>query len=477
MRRLATRVPARRAGTIPTIAALLSAGLCCASLAAQTAAPPPRPDYRVTRFDENWSALRKTGTPEKLDALKFAPLNESGSAYLSLGGQIRGRSENVRNFGLSAAAGRDDSFELVRLLLNADMHLGPHVRLFAEGKHALAFGRELPGGKRPLDQDEWDLQNAFGELIVEGATLRVGRQELLIGSQRLVSPLDWTNTRRTFEGIRVTGRKGTLSLDGFLTRPVTVANTDFNKRDSATTFSGFSVRPFAAAPRFSWELYGLILAQDAPGLWGFTGEQDRVTFGARTTGEAGSPTLRFEVEAAYQTGAIAEHEISAWFVASDLIKSFPAAKAKPSLGIGFDVASGDGDPTDDVVGTFHQLYPLGHAYLGYMDLLGRQNMIEARVVTTVAPTRALSGRAALHRFLRASTADAVYGVTGAISSAGPGMARAVGTELDLTAAYKVDRHAKIDVGYGHFDPGAFLEGGAAGAASSDWAFVSTTLTF
>jgi hypothetical protein len=28
----------------------------------------------------------------------------------------------------------------------------------------------------------------------------VGRQELLYGAQRLISPLDWANTRRTFEG-------------------------------------------------------------------------------------------------------------------------------------------------------------------------------------------------------------------------------------------------------------------------------------
>jgi hypothetical protein len=32
------------------------------------------------------------------------------------------------------------------------------------------------------------------------AYVRVGRQELLYGSQRLISTLDWANTRRTFQG-------------------------------------------------------------------------------------------------------------------------------------------------------------------------------------------------------------------------------------------------------------------------------------
>lgn len=477
MRRLATRVPARIARSIMAASSVAALSLTFTPVAAQ-APPPPRPDYRVTRFDENWAALRKTGTPEKLDALKFAPLNESGSFYLSLGGQLRGRSESVRNFGLASAADRDDSFELVRLLLNADVHLGPHLRLFAEGKHAMAFSRELPGGKRPLDQDEWEMQNAFGELTAGGVTARVGRQELLMGSQRLVSPLDWTNTRRTFEGARVMAHVGGLFVDGFLTRPVMVANTDFNKRDPATTFGGVSVRPFAPAARFAWELYGLVLSQDATTkLWAYAGEHDRVTLGARTTGEVGAPTLRFEVEGGYQMGTLADLDIAAWFVASDLIQSFPAARIKPTLGFGFDWASGDGDPADGTVGTFHQLYPLGHAYVGYMDLLGRQNMVEARVVATAAPTPALSTRASLHRFRRASSADAVYGVAGAVFTRSPGTERAIGTELDLTAAYKVNRHTKIDVGYGHFAPGAFMTGSTAGAVASDWGFVASTFTF
>ena len=37
------------------------------------------------------------------------------------------------------------------------------------------------------------------------------------------------------------------------------------------------------------------------------------------------------------------------------------------LGTAFHLGSGDDDPADGVHGTFDQLYPLGHAYYGYMD--------------------------------------------------------------------------------------------------------------
>ena len=82
------------------------------------------------------------------------------------------------------------------MLLHADLRLGKKVRFFAEGKTALATDRTLPGGRRPLDVDEGDLQQAFVDVKTtlsdkSDMTFRFGRQELLFGKQRLVSPLPW----------------------------------------------------------------------------------------------------------------------------------------------------------------------------------------------------------------------------------------------------------------------------------------------
>ena len=40
-------------------------------------------------------------------------------------------------------------------------------RVYVEGKSALATDRDLSGGRRPLDEDSLDLQNAF--LDIHGA--------------------------------------------------------------------------------------------------------------------------------------------------------------------------------------------------------------------------------------------------------------------------------------------------------------------
>jgi hypothetical protein len=471
------RIPLRLA------APLLLSGFLAGPGAAQAPSTAPRPEYRVVRFDENWAVLRDAPRTGPLDALKYIPLDSAGSTYLSLGGQLRLRGEGVDNFMLADAPERSDVFGLVRALMHADLHVGPHFRFFVEGKHAVALDRDLPGGRRPLDHDEFDLQNAFVELACcasgpLGLTARVGRQELLLGSQRLVSPLDWSNTRRTFEGGRLIARAGRFVLDGFGTRPVLVDTEEFNERDPETLFWGVALRPAVAAPLLGWDLYLLGLDQgDSTRLWGAQAAHERLTLGGRLMGTLGSPAARFEVEAGGQTGSFADRDVRAWFFASDLSRSFADLALRPTASIGFDYASGDGDPADDVVGTFHQLYPLGHAYAGYMDVLGRQNLVEARGVIAAAPGARTQLRASVHRFLRARTTDSAYNVGGAVLPGSTGPERALGTELDLTAGFRVDRHTRVEVGYGHFRPGGYFEAGPTGASSSNWGYASTSFTF
>ena len=56
--------------------------------------------------------------------------------------------------------------------------------------------------------------------------------------------------------------------------------------------------------------------------------------------------------------------------ASELGYTFFDAPTSPRLHVGFDYASGD-DGRSDRVGTFNQLFPLGHAYFGHIDTIAR----------------------------------------------------------------------------------------------------------
>jgi hypothetical protein len=448
--------------------------------AGETGALVEAPAYQVLRFEEDWSRLASGGTGDAWDAMKYIPLGGPGDSFLSIGGQIRLRTEAVSNFNLVEDADRDDVFGLTRVMLHGDLRISRHLRVFAEGRHSVAHGRELPGGRRPLDHDHLALQNGFVQVGgTPGGTplsVRVGRQELLIGSQRLVSPLDWTNTRRTFDGVRFQAGDARLGGQGFLTRPVIVRQGSFNRADSLTTFAG-AVLSRTLTPRSTWSTYLLHLDQDERASFaGVQGAHRRTTLGGRLL--TGDPTrVRADVELGVQGGELAGRDIRAWFFASDFSRGFANLPFRPTATIGFDWASGN-EASSEAIGTFHQLFPLGHAYAGYTDVLGRQNLIENRVVLagTVGPD--IQVRAAGHLFNRASRSDAAYTVGGAIlEPAGADPARGIGREVNLTAMHRFGRHLRMEAGYGRFTPGEFLAARAAGAHPMDWVYLSTAYTF
>jgi hypothetical protein len=439
-----------------------------------------RPGFQVLRFDEDWSVLSGApgGAPE--GALKFVPLG--GTSFLSFGGQVRYRAEGVRNFMLGGTGTRDDSFSLFRAMVHADLHLGPYLRVFAEGRHAHAAGRELPGGRRPLDHDRFDLQNGFLEAAAsiggDRVTARLGRQELLIGKQRLVSPLDWSNTRRTFEGARISLARPGRSAEAFWTRPVEIRQDGPNRAKAGTHFYGAAVRG-AGRALVAWEAYGLGLRDDQPVRFaGVEGRQHRVTVGGRiAVGDLDGRGL-LDVEAGAQGGSIADRSIRASFIAADASRRFSAAPLRPTVTIGADASSGNGDGDPTRLGTFHQLFPLGHAYAGRADVLGRQNLLEARLVLEGLLAPDLRVRASGHQFGRNSLADGAYAVNGALlEPAGGRDERAIGREIDLSATHQSTRHLRLEAGYGRFSPGPFLRERAAGALDVDWVFLSAAYTF
>ncbi|MEK7667034.1 MAG: alginate export family protein, partial [Gemmatimonadota bacterium] len=370
-------------------------------------------------------------------------LSPDGRSYVTFGGQLRERIEGWRgfNFGAPDSATHDDVFALTRVRLSADLRMGGTVRMFAEAKSAFATNRRLAGGKRLADVDELDLHQGFLELSGRmlrrsgATTARIGRQELSFGRERLVSPLDWSNVRRSFDGIAVTRTRGPMTVTSFLTRPVQQDKYRFNPWDEHRAFYGVYGTAATARGDRRMDVYWLGLTQDAAVFNGTSGSEGRHTLGLRFSGGGPRQLGDYDLEAAYQFGSLGGASISAWMVSALAGRRLSVAASAPRLWLGFDFASGDGE-SGGAVGTFNQLFPLGHAYFGYVDLVGRQNIVDASggVSWPVVPPFVLTVDG--HRFWRASAADAMYRADGAVVRAGtPGSSRDLGTELDVLLRY------------------------------------------
>ncbi len=385
-----------------------------------------------------------------------------GSPELTFDAQFRTRSEHWTDFGFGSGQERDDAFVLGRIMLGANLRLGPHFRSYVQARSSFLTDRDLPGGKRAIDADHLDLQNAFVDVVIplektSTVTVRAGRQELLFGRQRLVSPLDWVNTRRTFDGARAILNAGEWKVHAFFVRPVLVEKSELNSSDDNTDFFGVHASHPVPTRGFEYDLYWLALDRASVAFNTTTGRERRHTFGFRLGGKIQDTGWDYDGEVAYQIGDVSDADISAFMIGTVLGHTFSGIPTAPRLHIGLDAGSGDDAPGGDV-GTFNQLFPLGHAYLGWIDLIGRQNVLAVNSGVRLEPLQRLTITLVGHRFWRASDEDALYNAGGGVvRRPEPDGSKALGSELDFLARYKFFPTLIGLVGYSRFFADQFIE--------------------
>lgn len=441
----------------------------------------PRPSFKIQRQDEDWSAFRAEFGDAKwlFDPLKHLALDDTGEWWLSLGGRFSTRTEWWDGFGFGATTpGNSDSLLLSHVHLHADARFGEHVRAFVETRTSQVTDRDLPGGARTIDLDTLDLYNAFVDVSTtySGGSLRLrtGRQSLVYGKQRLISPLPWVNAWRTFEGAKASWSSSRWNVDAFLTALVVVDSFEPNERDDDRQLYGVYATRAPQQGGVGLDLYLLGVTQPDVSINGTSGDERRHTAGLRTwspLGERGD----FEFEGAYQFGEVGDEDVAAWF--ATLVLGFrPADSAlSPRFYLGLDAASGDDSPGGSVQ-TFNQLYPLAHAYLGFADTLARQNSLAANVGCSVSLSSATTASLTAHVFRLMDEDDGLYGVTGALARPGPFGSSDVGQELDLLVNHTVTPFFNVYAGYSRFFSGAVVEAGPV-SDDIDFLYFGTAFTF
>ena len=423
--------------------------------------PKPGPKYLDLRYDEDFSYLE--GEPgsyreDFFDAIKNISLG--GDWRLSLGGELRLQLESETNRTFGAAETSHDAFYHHRFLFHGDLRFRKLFRVFVQGIEAFDEHRDL--APRPTDENQWDLHQLFFDLrfLGEGApwTLRVGRQELNYGAQRLLSPLDWSTVRRRFDGTKVFARTVRWDFDFFYVKPTPVQRKQRDRYDEDFDLYGIYAT-YKGIPRHGVDAYVFAVddAGDRVNPNGRRGDRSIFTLGTRFWGQTGG--FDYESELAGQWGRWAGDTVEAWSVSLNGGHTF-ALPTKPRLGAGFDWASGDRNPTDRRVQTFDQLFPLGHGFFGYLDLLGRQNITGPNVSLTAWPAKdRLRASVAWHHFWLAHSKDALYNAAGSAMRRDPTgrSGREVGTELDATLLWKIDVHSTLLLGWSHFWASDFIE--------------------
>lgn len=416
-----------------------------------------RPPFRMMRYEEDWSKLRQPGTPAgPFDALKWISLGNG--VHLTVGGETRQRMELFRNDEWGLESPGVDAFLLQRYMVHADLHLGERFRIFGQLKSGIERGRQL--GPRPIDEDDLDVHQAFVQWQVFPAsrlTLRVGRQEVALGSSRLVSIREGPNVRQSFDGARLLFGLGAWEASILALRPArTVGGVFDDAPDHRQSLWGlYATRKRSFLRGISFDLYYLGLDRKRARFDSGTGREHRHSFGTRWSGKREAWDLDWE--AVLQTGSFAGRTIRAWTVGTNTGYTLNRVKFQPRLGVKADITSGDRNPNDRVLGTFNALYPKGN-YFSQADLLGPYNLVDLHPAITWKLHPRFTLTQDVDIFWRYSTTDGLYNVPGIPLIPGRGSsARFVGTAAKIGGEWRWNEYLSFEAEYQRLFAGRFLK--------------------
>jgi len=472
---------------------MLAAGLvvCAVSSVARADETVPTvlspPAHTELRYDEDYSYLQNPAARTNiLSSVKYIPLNQQGDMYLTLGGQMRDRYEFFNNYEFGTGAQSPYGYNLLRVMLDADLHLGPYVRIFTEGISASEQGRT--GGPRASDVNVADLYQAFIDFKIplfddSSLTLRAGRQVIVFGAQRLVGVSDFTNVRRTSDGVRAILNTPGNTLNAFFERPVRVLPYDFDDNTPDTFLTGvydtWKVPGYLAKMNTGVEAYALYVNRGTMTYNYTTSDEKRYTLGTRLTSNL--KPFDFDLEADYQGGLFHAQATHAFSVATIAGYSLEDTMFSPRAFLGFDIASGGNynHPGD----TFDELFPSAHDQFGIIDEIGRQNIIDVHPGFTVTLLKDKPGAKLLtlltqyRQFWRESDQDGLYISSGTLlRPSDDSTARGIGGEVDMQVNWDWNRYCSAYAGYCHFFHGAYISD-TGPDRDIDFAYTAVTFTF
>jgi len=365
-----------------------------------------------------------------------------------------------------------DAYVLSRLRLNMRVAPASWMRFQFQVVDSQVFGKNVKPDVAPFE-NTMDLRQGyveFGKTEVPSVLLKVGRQEMFFGEQRLIGHLNWTNTARSFDAARLTLQHKNYKVDLFSAsvvnfREETATNPyRWDKSTGGNVLHGAYGSITKVVPNATIEPYVLWrLARGTRTEAGLPGKTDRVVFGARFAGKIGK-AWDYSLEEVGQTGSVGADDITAMASHATIGYTINSLKKKPRLVAEYNYASGDKTPGDGKQQTFDQLYPTGHDKLGLSDQVGWKNIHDLRSGIEYKFTPKLTFLGFYHSWWLASTRDALYNAAGAavVRVAAGTAGRHVGQEASAQMTYALNATTSIGAGYANVFPGTFLKNATPG---------------
>jgi hypothetical protein len=440
----------------------------------------------------------------------------------------------------------NDQFVQQWMRLGINYAISPDVDVFFQEQYAKTWGDSNQGCAAGVCSNDAFNTNTANTLFtrqawmmirnlgVDGLSVKLGRQLLVMGNHRLFGHFDWANTGFSHDGITFQYNQPMYEIWGGWVR---VADLDPGQNPPATAAVGVLApgAPGAAANndvnmtflRLAWKpMAGLAIeplwvylksnAANIGGV-GFAGnsvqahapDQARHTLGSRVAYRQG--IFDATAEGYWQTGSMglaaspngSRLHINAEAFAATAGVTLKDVPTSPRLGIEFNYASGDGNAgtCNSTTGagcggnanTFENLYPTNHIIMGYADVMAWRNMVGYSGDLQLKPTKESHFEAKFWLFRKANSGDCWYRAAQncyftqtSANTGGAASSSSLAKELDLiyTLFFK-DNKVAWQLGGSYLWAGQYLDQIAAGNAASNgpapvnqiWAYTQLHVNF
>src|SRR6202171_4427151 len=376
-------------------------------------------------------------------------LNHAFPRWLRFGGGYRFRIE--REDGIKYTT-TNDTYLLSRFRLDVTIQPAKWISFFGETQDSRIFFNHHVPDALPY-QNNWDVRQAYIQLgsSTEGwADVIVGRQVLAFGNERVIGPSDWVNAGRTFDAVRLdvhqTGYKVSLFASSVVIGVDGAMDHHLQGNNLYGAYGSFK-NAIPGAPLEPYVLWRLAPANAGLPETANRGHLNETTVGLRLAG-ALPAAFDYEIEMDGQIGSLGANSIHAWAGYWSLGRTFRGVATAPRIFVESNYASGSKNPNGHTWGTFDEIYPSNHDKLGFADQFGRKNIQQVRAGVEETIGKNWKVRQTYEELWLATTRDALYASSGAISiSADPNAtSRHIGQEVDISAQYQVNEG--IAAGFG-----------------------------
>lgn len=415
------------------------------------------------RFNDDFSYLQNDSVEKKgTDKLKYMSISKRKGIYVSVGGELREWVELRQNpnFGdLPPGFKNDDNGSLLhRAMVHTDLQLGTRWSVFGQLNNTFEFGNPNPSLPE-ISVDTLDLHQlslAYEFQTAKGQhQFRLGRQELSLGNELLISTREGPNNRQPFDGLsyRLTRKKwkGTYFM---LTSVIINAGMFDNTHVNEWLWGGY--HEISLKKGNTLDAYYVGLYSERRAYQYQEGTQHRHTFGTRLWNQQNK--LVYDIEAMYQTGMFSNKWINAINLNVDGRYVFKQTKLKPMVGLGLSYISGDYSKNDNQLNTFDALFP--KPVYGLATPQGSSNIAHIKPTVGIAPLKSLFVNFSWYYLARTSVNDGTY--TPSMQQVRPlpditSDKYGVGTQYSLDAFYFLNSNWTIITFISYMKPAAYIK--------------------